>query len=266
MLILLVPLLASCAISGSYHEISDDENSGSAFQYCGGELWGYTVDLMGKPPGENFWNKKFDPERPHLAVFLHMHTALAEDPSKTLTLWYIIRSKQSLEAKFSDKELVIEVDGQQQKHALEFMGILNPLSIRQIYSGNHYDIKPHDMAKNEWKVGKKNQWLFNRVTDGYKIVTVPPTIRREVDEASISLKFDPQTDDDIYLQYAVNIWQYDTGLKDARITVSAPSFLINGKRIEPRKFHFNMDYTKVSRGRSKYGRCPSTAEIFRWNT
>lgn len=103
--------LCSCASS---HSIPDDSNSKHAISYCGGELWGYVLPI-GSRKSTGFWNKKFEDQKPLLAVFLHMHSILEKDPEHSLTFHFALRTKEDISIQFPEKEISVLQSGTKEK-------------------------------------------------------------------------------------------------------------------------------------------------------
>ncbi len=263
MLLRLLPLffilvLTSCR---SFHTFQDDHNKNHALEYCGGELWGYGMPLGIHETGR-WWTRSSSSPKPFLAVFMHMHSVIAPDPDHTLTFHFNIRTQEDLKIHFPDPHFSVQIDdGEEKKFKLNLNLIESPWSPEKLYPHPEYKIELVDANTNKWRVSKRNQ-LFYPITSDEKIVDLPTGTGRTFGNEPIQLAYDKSKYEYIYVMAITNIWPEKQPLRDATIKVKTPEYFLNGATYPTRTYTFMTNYSKVLKLRPKYGRCPSTNEIF----
>lgn len=253
--------LSSCS---SIHTVPDDKNSKHAIHYCGGELWGYVLPIGPRESG-NFWTKKFEDPKPLLAVFMHMHSVLEKDPEHSLTFHFALRTREDLAVHFPEKDISVRFpEIEDKKLKLDFIANEDALTLNELYPSTEFDSELVDQESNQWKITKRTGLVsFNKVDP--QIITLPTSKIHKITENPMSLKFDKTKYGQIFVLSSVNVWPSKESLKDTKITIQIPSFVLNGTTYLNQTFTFNTNYEKVKKVRSSYGRCPSTEEIFRFN-
>ncbi len=261
--LLFILLLSGCA---STHVVPQDSHSQNAFEYCGGELWGYVLPL-GPREQKSFWRKNLQDPKPLLAAFLHLHSDLEKNPAQALTFYFAIRTRESLGIKIPSHDWKVKINGADERSLnVEYFLKEEAKNAGEIYRYPKYQVKLLDAATNRWQVTQVSQFAyFIRGTP--QEVTLPTSKVQKLETSLVQASLDLQNYKEIFVMASKNIWPENTDLKNAKIQITIPTMTVNDLVLDPQTFAFDMNYEKVRAIRSKSSRtlCPSTEKIFQMN-
>ena len=151
--VVLVFLSTGCA---STQRTPKESREFKSFEYCRGELWGYMLPL-GPREDKSLLTKSLHDPLPLMAVFLHMHSDLAENPARALMLFVEIRSRSSFSIAIPDPSIEVQFENAKaQLYPGKFVVVEQMKTGIERYPYPDYEAKLTDAQSNTWQIKKLN--------------------------------------------------------------------------------------------------------------
>ena len=246
-------ILCSSLIVGCVHRSTlkraDDANKKYAFEYCGGQMWGYRKKLI-------------DKGSIYLGVYLENHVNVAG--KETSVANFAISGKSDLDFSFDEVKFEIEIDGQKSTRSESLWIAKDEKSIGDKYSGDQYDKKFKEGTT--WIVRKKRYGLGMLALGEPFEVTLPVYANEEMKSNRFKIELDKENVRELFVfdKFILTKLTADK-MGTATIVITTPAFTLNNQRFPSEKYVFNLDRDKIARNIEKdTSPCASMEQVFRF--
>lgn len=246
-------ILSAFLLGGCVHRSillrPDDVNKKYAFQYCGGQMWGYRKKLI-------------DEGSIYMAVYLENHVKVS--PKEFSVVNFAISGKRDLDFSFDEVQFKIDINGQKRERSESLWVAKDAKSIGDRFSGNKYDWTHKEGTT--WVLRKKRFGLGMLALGEPFEVTLPTYKNEEVKTARFKIDFDKENVRELFVfdKFILDDMTADK-MQPATIGITTPAFTLNGQKFPSERFVFNLDRERIARKIEQgVSRCASMEEVFRF--